>query len=155
MSGGVADVERQLAPRGIRDARAAGRWLVDHGVVLDHVVVSPAFRAGQTWQQMASELAAAPTVSTDRRIYDNTLDALLAVLQETAEDAGTVAIVGHNPSMHELAVVLDDARGDDVARAAIVQGYPTSGIAVLDLDISWAELRPGTATVREFVAARG
>jgi phosphohistidine phosphatase len=155
MSDGADDADRRLAPRGIQDAGAAGRWLADRGLVPDHVVVSPARRAAQTWQLMASELGANPTTRTDRRIYDNTLDALLAVLQEVAEDAGTVALVGHNPSMHALTAALDDGQGDEVARADIRHGYPTSGIAVLDLDLSWAALTPGAATVREFVAARG
>jgi phosphohistidine phosphatase len=155
MSGGETDADRQLAPRGIRDAGAAGRWLADRGLTPDHVVVSPAHRALQTWQLMASELAAAPTAAIDPRIYDNTLDALLAIAQETTEDAGTLAIVGHNPSMHELAVVLDDGRGDDSARVSIAQAFPTAGVAVLDLGGSWAALTPGAATLCEFAAVRG
>jgi phosphohistidine phosphatase len=155
MSDGADDADRRLAPRGSQDASAAGRWLVEHGLVPDHVVVSPARRAAQTWQLMASELDANPTASTDRRIYDNTLDSLLAVVQETDEAAGTLALVGHNPSMHAMAFALDDGQGDDTALADIAQGFPTAGIAVLDLDVSWAALTPGVATVREFVAARG
>jgi phosphohistidine phosphatase len=155
MSDGATDAERQLAPRGIRDAGAAGRWLVDRGLAPEHVVVSPAHRAMQTWQLMAAELAAAPPPTIDRRVYDNTLDAVLAVLQETAEDTGSLAIVGHNPSMQELVAALDDGHGDDGARAGITQGFPTAGIAVLDIGVGWAALMPGAATLREFAAARG
>jgi phosphohistidine phosphatase len=152
---GVTDASRRLAPRGVRDARAAGRWLVEHGFIPDYVVVSPARRTVQTWEIVMSELGAAPTVATDDQIYDNTIESLLAVVHEAPEDADTIAIVGHNPSMQALANALDDGHGDPVARADIAGAYPTSGIAVLEVAVSWVELAPGGATVRAFAAPRG
>jgi phosphohistidine phosphatase len=150
----ATDTERQLAPRGIRDARALGRWLVEHDLVPDYAVVSPARRAVQTWETAASELGDVRTGGDDR-IYENTLDALLAVILDVAEEPATVAVVGHNPSMHALAVALDDGRGDESSRTSIAASFPTSGVAVFDLAVSWAALTPGGATVRAFATPRG
>jgi phosphohistidine phosphatase len=152
---GVTDADRRLAPRGVLDARAAGRWLVERGLIPDHVVVSPARRAAQTWEVAMSELGAAPTVTTDDRIYDNTIESLLAVLNDVTDDADTVAVVGHNPSMQAFALALDDGSGDDRARADITDAYPTSGIAVLHVSVDWAQLTLGSATLRQFAAPRG
>ncbi len=151
----ATDAERPLAGRGARDAQAAGRWLVDNALIPDHAVVSDARRAVETWEAIASELAGTPAVSIDARVYDNTVQSLLAVLQEVPEDVATVAIVGHNPTMHALATSLDDGLGDDRARADLEAGFPTAAIAVLDVAGSWAEVMLGAATLRELVVPRG
>ncbi|WP_431044796.1 SixA phosphatase family protein [Streptomyces sp. P1-3] len=56
---GVDDQERPLAPRGRRDAPAAGRWLRDVGRVPDLAICSPARRTRETWELAARELGPA------------------------------------------------------------------------------------------------
>jgi phosphohistidine phosphatase len=154
MADAVSDAERSLAPRGFRDAAAAGRWLLDHGLTPDQAVVSPALRAVQTWDAMSSALAVGPAAVVDDRIYENTIDALLAVVRDTAESVHTVAIVGHNPAMHAFAAALDDGSGDHVARTSIRTSFPTMGIAVLDVAGGWADLTLEAGTLREVAAPR-
>jgi phosphohistidine phosphatase len=60
----------------------------------------------------------------DARIGDNTVEALLAAIRETPGDVLSVAVVGHNPSLGEPAGVLDDGRGDPVARRGVESGFP-------------------------------
>jgi phosphohistidine phosphatase len=149
-----SDVDRALAPQGIRDAAAAGRWLLDRGLVPDLVVVSPALRALQTWNAIGGELRGLPTTVTDDRIYENSVDSLVSVVHDTAESAATVAIIGHNPSMHAFAAALDDGDGDSEARASIHHGFATMGIAVVDVPGAWADLELGAGRLREVVALR-
>ena len=52
--------ERPLAPRGCRDAPAAGRWLREADCVPDLVVCSTARRTRQTWELAAAELGRRP-----------------------------------------------------------------------------------------------
>ena len=54
----VADQDRPLGPRGLRDAPAAGRWLREHGFTPDRIVCSPTRRTRQTWELVAHELGA-------------------------------------------------------------------------------------------------
>lgn len=149
-----SDVERELAPRGRRDAAAGGRWLAGLGVVPDLVVVSPAVRARQTWDELAPSLPVGDH-RTDGRIYDNTAEDLLEVLSDVADDVMTVMLVGHSPSMHALAAALDDGTGDGQAREALREGYPTCGIAVFDLCVAWSQIGPGDGRLRAFDAPRG
>jgi phosphohistidine phosphatase len=151
----TSDAERQLAPRGVRDAAAAGRWLLNHGLAPDLAVVSPARRAVQTWDAMSGELRDAPATVNDDRIYENSIDSLLGVVHDTAEGVHSVAIIGHNPSMHAFAAALDDGEGDGEARTSIRESFPTMGIAVLDVTGGWADLTLGAATLREVAAPRG
>jgi phosphohistidine phosphatase len=152
---GEMDHERPLADRGIRDAAAVGRWLAVADVVPDRVVVSTALRVRQTWETAAEQLDSSPEVVADRRVYDNTPDDLLEIIHETPAAVGTLFLVGHNPSLAELAIGLDDGAGDSPATAALERSFPTSGIACFDLATSWDDLKPGGATLTSFAAPRG
>jgi phosphohistidine phosphatase len=79
----------------------------------------------------------------DARIYDNTVEALLAAIRETPEDVATLAVVGHNPSVAELAGVLDDVQASPAARCEVDAGFRTGGIAVFLLATPFAAIAPG------------
>jgi phosphohistidine phosphatase len=152
---GVTDARRSLARRGERDAAEIGKLLAYAGLVPDRAVVSPARRAVQTWEHAAAAAGGAPEAVEDERIYDNTVDDLLAVIRETPAEVVTLALVGHNPSVAALADELDDGTGDETARTEMTHSYPTSGVAVFEVAGPWSALAPGGATVRSFTAPRG
>ena len=151
---GVTDAARHLSDRGARDARAAGQWLAEHGYVPAHVVVSDAIRAQQTWEGIASALGTTPTVSVDPRIYDNSAPALFEVLADVPAAVPSVALVGHNPSMHSIALAINNGDGDRSARTRLGASYPTMGIAVFDLDVDWSAIGKGAGTLLAFEAPR-
>jgi phosphohistidine phosphatase len=148
---GRVDIERSLTAKGARRAAAIGTWLEDANLVPDRVVVSPARRAAETWELAASVLTSAPVPPiVDPRIYDNTVEALLAVIRETPEHVRTVAVVGHNPSIGELAIALDDGRGSASARQDLAAGFLTGGVAVFSLAMPFAALERGGAALSGF-----
>jgi phosphohistidine phosphatase len=144
------DAERPLTQGGVRQAAAIGAWLARAGLAPDRVLVSPARRARQTWAQASAALGAGPPPTVDGRIYDNSVEALLAVIRETAEDVGLLALVGHNPSIAELAGSLDSGRGDPAARRALEAGFRAGGVAVFDLASPFPAVSPGGATLTAF-----
>lgn len=135
------DRDRPLTGHGAWRAAAIGSWLQRSGIDPDRVLVSPALRARQTW----AAAAVGPEPTVDDRIYENTVAALLAVLGELADAVRTVAVVGHNPSIGELAAGLDD--GDPSARA----GFPTGAVAVFTVPTPFSEVALGRATLTHFV----
>lgn len=120
-SGGHADRDRPLAPRGRRQATEAGGWLAAHGPALDLAVVSPAERARATWAQASAELAAPPPVRVAEAAY--TFDGASLRDLVAGVEAGCFVLVSHNPAVEELVSLLT---GEDVA-------MPTSCLAVVDL----------------------
>jgi len=152
---GRTDAKRALAARGRADAPAVGRWLAAEGIVPDRAVVSPARRAAQTWELAAAELRPAPETVVDDRLYTNTVEDLLAVVRETPPGVGIVALVGHNPSVEQLALALDDGTGDADARQEMSDKYPTSGVAVFTLAADWSSVAPGGGTLVAFAVPRG
>ena len=143
---GAVDRDRPLAHRGITEAPAVGRWLTQRRIAPDRVVVSPARRARQTWELAAAELGPTAEPVFDDRVYRNTVEDLLEIIRETPAEVTTLAVVGHNPGIEELATALDDGRGDDSSRRELATKYPTSGVAVFDVGDSWAQVRSATLT---------
>jgi phosphohistidine phosphatase len=143
---GAVDADRPLTAHGRQQATALGAWLVAGGLVPDRVLVSPARRARETWERAGGEVV--PVV--DERVHDNTVEALLEAISKTPAGVSVLAVVGHAPSVRELAAVLDDGTGDPEARRGVSAGFPTGGVAVLHLDQPFAGLAPGTARLRAF-----
>lgn len=139
---GLSDHDRALTLDGRRAATRLGQHLAEAGIVPQHVLVSSANRAQQTWARMATALDA-PRVDTVAGLYGAGIggyqEALAAV-----EGADVVATVAHEPTASGFARWLAGERSDRDAFAAVAYGLVTSGAAVLELD-SWEDLRPGGA----------
>jgi phosphohistidine phosphatase len=155
---GVPDHDRPLNPRGTVDATAAGVWIRDHVGTLDHVIVSSARRTRETWTLAAGEIGyvdgSSGPLAIDPRVYDATATELVVVLRELPESVGTALLVGHNPGCEDLVRLLARESSSEAA-TAIARKYPTSGIAVLDVDVSWPDLARGSARLVDFVVPRG
>ncbi|MFD9796544.1 SixA phosphatase family protein [Streptomyces sp. NPDC059070] len=151
---GVSDHARPLGPRGLRDAPAAGRWLSAADCLPDLVLCSTARRARETWELAAAELGSPPPVRHEARLYGAGGPELLDAVREVPADIGTLLLVGHNPGVQDLTLLLTgEALGDTLERAGTK--FPTSAIAVLTRRGSWSDVAPGTALLTDFAVPRG
>jgi phosphohistidine phosphatase len=144
------DRARPLTDSGVRRATAIGSWLLRAGYVPDRVLVSPAVRAAQTWAAAAASLAPDLAPIVDDRIYDNTVEAVLGAITETPEDVRTLIVVGHNPSVGELAFALDDGDGNPDAQRQLQAGFPTGAVAVFRAATAFSDLGHAGATLEDF-----
>ncbi|OBJ02079.1 hypothetical protein A5660_22315 [Mycobacterium alsense] len=141
---GVVDHDRPLAPRGIREAGLAGDWLRAHAPAVDAVLCSTATRARQTLGNTGID---AP-VRFSERLYGATPGSVIAEINATADDVATLLVIGHEPTMSGLALVLAGDNGTDPAAAErISTKFPTSAIAVLTVPGAWDGLQPGRAAL--------
>ena len=131
------DQDRRLDDRGHTDAAEIGTWLGRHPPFPDLVQVSPAVRAKQTWelvQEAMKEHAPAPQVEFLPELYGaDPAQMLQTIRTASVTDPRHLMVVGHNPGMHELALMLTGS-GDAAGRQAISDNLPTSGLAILDFD---------------------
>jgi phosphohistidine phosphatase len=150
---GVADHERPLAPRGIREAGLAGDWIRAHAPAVDAVLCSTATRTRET---LARTRIDAPTEFVER-LYDSspgtTLDVINGLRTTFDFDVSTLLVVGHEPTTSELALGLT-ANGDQEAIEAMVLKYPTSAIAMLRTSEPWEQLQLRGATLVAFHVPR-
>jgi phosphohistidine phosphatase len=150
---GERDRDRKLMRRGRTDAPLIGGFMAHHGLAPDLALVSPATRAQETWTLLAAAFAKAPKMVTDDRIYNATAENLIGVIGETAK-AHTLLVVGHNPSLHDVALQLI-ASGDIAAREQLSENLPTSGLVVIDLPFDdWSLIHPHAGRLERFVSPR-
>jgi len=137
-SGGEADIDRTLNPRGLSQAPEAGSWLAEHFPSIDLAIVSPAARARATWALASAELSHSPEARIDDRAYAASVNDLLQIVRELPDELENVILVAHNPGLEELVSLLS---GEDIT-------MPTATLAVLTLPGSWAAAAPSTASLR-------
>jgi phosphohistidine phosphatase len=150
---GQRDRDRKLTARGRADAPVIGTYMLRHRLVPDLALVSPVTRAAQTWALVAASFTTAPRVVNEERIYNANADMLLRLIRET-RDARALLLVGHNPSLHDLAVRLI-ATGDTKTRERVNEKLPTCGLVVIDLPVDdWSKLHASSGRLERFVSPR-
>lgn len=146
-AGVVVDHERPLALVGRRQAAAVGAALATAGLAPTHVLCSSSLRTRQTWEIARTALVAAgvpaPVVSVTDALYDASAGDLAALLRTQPEEASTVLVVGHEPTMSHAADVLAGPTSNEALRARVRGGVPTAAWAVLELDGPWDAVAPG------------
>lgn len=148
---GVADHDRPLAKRGIREAGLAGDWLRAQLPDIDQVLCSTATRTRQTLQLTG---VSAPVRYVDD-LYDATPGTVIATINTAGDEVQTLLVIGHEPTMSQLALGLAGVRGTDPrAEARVATKFPTSGIAVLRVEGTWRRLELSGAALVGFHVPR-
>jgi phosphohistidine phosphatase len=149
---GQADRERPLTPRGRRAARRLAVHLRESGADPDLVLCSPAARTMQTLELVRPGLAGRPEVLVEDGLYGASARELLARLRRLPDEVRAVLVVGHNPGLQELAVLLS-REGELRARAR--DRFPTAALATLALrGDRWEALDEAGADLIAYVTPR-
>ncbi len=149
-----ADIRRPLSARGKRDADAAGRALAQQGLTVDVALISPATRAQETWAGVQAGGVDATDIRTVEAIYHHDAADIVSALRDLDDSVQTVMVVGHSPTIHE-AVELIARRDATKDWFALDTKYPTSGIAIIELDERWSDIAGATGTLVAFTVPRG
>ncbi|HZT24665.1 MAG TPA: histidine phosphatase family protein [Pseudolabrys sp.] len=151
---GAPDRDRALIERGRKDAAKIGAYMASHHLVPDRVVLSPALRTQETWKAASGALANEPGAISVEKLYDATPHAILGVLKDQPASVHTLMVIGHNPGLHELALMLI-ASGDIEARERLREKLPTSGLVIIDFAFDdWGRLHPQSGRIERFVSPK-
>jgi len=122
------DFERPLAPRGKRDAKIIGKWLLKQSIAPTHIVSSAALRASQTAELVGAELGATP-ITFDEALYLADLHTLIRCLEHPPAEHWM--LVGHNPGIQEFVEFCDPGIR---LRTEFSKIMPTAGVYVFAID---------------------
>ena len=152
---GVADRDRPLARRGREAAPLIGRHMREAGYQPALALVSPATRTRETFALVDAELHIAVHDFT-KAIYEASAEALVALIRAAPSSVEALMLVGHNPGMADLGLLLSNRKKSDVdAMQRLGMKYPTAGLAVFDYDApSWDTIGAEAAVLVEFVTPR-
>lgn len=145
-----ADFDRPLNARGRDAALAMGREMRALGLTYDHVLASPARRVTETLERVGESCDLAPVFVAD--IYLAATDTLLALVRAAPDDAKSLLLVGHNPGMERLTLLL--SRGGPL-HDTVAEKYPTGALAQLAFPIDhWRDIAESGATLERFLRPR-
>jgi phosphohistidine phosphatase len=147
----LSDFARPLNARGRGAARAMGREMRALGLAWDHIVASPSARVTETILGLAESYGPlAPAY--DEAIYLATLETLLEIVRATDDRHATLLVVGHNPGMERLALLL--SRGGPLHDAVALK-YPTGALAEIAFPVDhWREVAESGGTLARFLCPR-
>jgi phosphohistidine phosphatase len=152
----LPDRDRPLNKRGRRSAAAMREAMRDLGLAPDVVLVSPARRTQETLAKL-EPWDDTPLVEPMEALYLASANELLGVLHDVNETVRSVLLIGHNPGMHELAVMLAGSHGDggtgEMAKR-IAAGFPTGALAEFAVAGPWHQLDAGGGRLVRFLAPR-
>ncbi|MEO7775647.1 MAG: histidine phosphatase family protein [Steroidobacteraceae bacterium] len=102
-----SDFSRPLTTRGLLEAAATGKKLLEAGLVPDLVIASSAQRTRQTAQLLCDALESTRTrITFEPRLYNATESQLLLVIREVSGAHAHLLLVAHNPGVSELSSLL-------------------------------------------------
>ncbi len=149
------DFDRPLNARGQRAAVTVGRHMRSEGLSFDHVVASPAVRITETVEQVETGYGSALAPAWDRRIYLASASTLMDVVHELPAGADSALLIGHNPGLEDLILMLVPDRAGDALRDSVEEKFPTAALAVITFDTDdWGTIRSNTGTLVRFVRPR-
>ncbi len=143
----LADHERPLAPRGEKAARRLADHVRDEGIAPELVLCSTALRTRQTLAALLPVLGGDVEVRLEKGLYGAGLGEVLTRIRQVDDTVGSALVLGHNPTLHEVALVL-------TGRDDMLERFPTGALASVTFTGAWADLTEGGAELEGFFVPR-
>jgi phosphohistidine phosphatase len=148
----LADIDRPLAPRGERASKELAKYIRRKRIRPALALCSPALRARETLEAVEVSLGKRCVVEVVPQLYAASEQELLERLQALPAPVGSVMLIGHNPGLQNLALVLA-SRGADLPQ--LEEKFPTGALATLVVHSErWTALGPGDAELVDYVVPR-
>ena len=145
----LPDRQRPLAPRGRRAAKRIAKHLVRLEIQPELVLCSSALRTRETLELVRVALGTTSTVRLEDELYGASAEQLLERICLVPAATASVMVIGHNPGLQELALLLPED-GADLDR--LEEKFPTAALATLTLPkAAWSQVVPGAAVLTAFV----
>lgn len=116
------------------------------------VLCSPAQRTRETLELVRPALGTTATVRLEAELYAASAETLLERLRAVPEEVASVMLIGHNPGLHDLALLLASA-GTELER--LEAKFPTAALATLTLPrATWRRLSQADAVLAAYVVPK-
>ncbi len=147
----LADYQRPIKKRGFQESARVGLWLREQGLVPELLMSSPARRARDTAETVASNMDySEENIFWNESVYMADVSELLDAIATTPEECTSLMIIGHNPGLEDLLFYLCEEL--DIPEDGKVM--PTATVAVLETDMDWANLEHGSCKLDIIVRGR-
>lgn len=152
----LPDHERPLNRRGRMAATAMRTAMEGLGLQPDVVLVSTSRRTLETLEAL-EPWADTPLVDRLDSLYLAPAAELLKAIQGVGATARSVLVVGHNPGLHDLAMLLVGAQAasfDNADIRRLAEGFPSCALAEFTVTGPWQALNEGGGRLTRFLCPR-
>jgi phosphohistidine phosphatase len=144
------DFARVLTERGRDDARRMGAYLAGRGLSPDRAIYSGAARTRETFEIVAAEQPRAFEAEAQNALYEASRYLIMGLLRELPASSRAHLVVGHNPGMADIAMLLA-GEGGAMDRLRMASKFPTCALAVIAFDRpDWSDLGQGVGRLELF-----
>ena len=146
----IPDIDRPLNDRGRTAAHKLAQYMFKEGLTADVALCSPAIRARETLDHLSVAFLKKPKIEINSAIYGADVSTLLDCLRSISKGIERALLIGHNPSIGDLASTL---AGDRESKEISSMGnkFPTAALAIFEFNSFWSELDPTCAAFVRFV----
>jgi phosphohistidine phosphatase len=147
------DHGRPLNRRGQQAAAAMRTAMEGLGLAPDVILVSTSRRTLQTLEAL-EPWADTPLVDRLDSLYLAPAPTILKAIQDVGAMARSVMVVGHNPGLHELAMLLVGAQAasfDNADIRRLAAGFPSCALAEFTVTVPWQTLDEGGGRLVRFL----
>lgn len=146
------DMARVLTEAGKVQAAKAAEWLKGRANAPQAGLYSPARRTEETMLAVKNAIAEIRPVRV-RALYNATAEQIFDVLKKTDNDLQSVVVVGHNPGISMVGMVLAGA-GNPEPLEALRAGFSPAMIVALECPVDdWALLKKDISSAVDVFAA--
>lgn len=138
------DRARGLTEAGRESARAIAAAVAERHIAPSLVLCSDSARTRETFDIVLPALKPAPEIVYEAALYVADAKQLLQRLHRVSEDIRSVMLVGHNPGLQELAVMLSDQPTGPLMMR-LTRDFPTAAVARFEIKLPWSALGRGSA----------
>jgi phosphohistidine phosphatase len=148
------DFDRPLNKRGRKAARVVGRAMRDEGLAFDAIIASPAVRVIETLRDVGDGYGHSLEPVRDPDLYLASPAVLLDRIHHIDDKVERLLVVGHNPGLEELALLLTGGEENGLRQEVEVK-YPTATLAEIRFDVDrWADVAAAGGTLTRFIRPR-
>ncbi|MCH6233578.1 SixA phosphatase family protein [Cognataquiflexum rubidum] len=140
--GPIGDLKRPLTEIGMSRIKQVSQVLATREITFDLILASPAVRTSQTSKIISNAVFSKERLEVDE-IYDAEVNDLLKTVYKVNSDVRNLLIVGHNPSLSSLVMLLT---GNDS-----VNLHPGM-LAIIEIEVEdWNHIGRNTGILKEVI----
>jgi phosphohistidine phosphatase len=150
----IDDSDRPLNERGRAAAPVMGNVLNELNFEPQLILCSSAKRTRETLALMQPSLKGSEETVFDDQLYLTSPETLYARLKAVPVGTKSVLMIGHNPGLHGLALMLLGT-GDAKSISRLEDKFPTAALAIFTFpQVAWRDLTPASGRLEAFIAPR-
>ena len=146
----LTDHDRPLDPEGQSAAKAVRAAIARLGLMTQLVLVSSA-RSTRETLELLEPLEHGPCIRRLPDLYLASPRQLLDAVAEVSAETTSILVIGHNPGLHDLAMMLAGAHAMSIGRPGsrrLARSFPTAALAEFSVAGEWRSLPDGARLIR-------